>query len=255
MKNIRKGIYWYALAFPLLLVMMSCGGGSSSGLFEVVTETVVNGLNQLDPNVQIQGNANPGSCPINTTGITAFGIGQVVRTDSHGVFQVNNAAIGCQWNIGRTPTAGCPLGTFVSVFMQNGEIVHLFSCAKAHTFLANPNEIDLTAGPPPATFDITGDGMDATYATPIVRFYDQNLTLWLEVTAVGTSADGTWLQVPSYQINFPDGMYAAVVYSMQADGTWNAVGGADITVFNPPPPPPPDPCNDPKSVNCPIPLN
>jgi hypothetical protein len=247
-----------ALAFVLVLGTTSCDlFNDGPPYFDVITTTVVNGLNHIDPNVQVRGNANPGSCPINTTGFTAFGIGVVARTDSNGTYQVANAAIGCQWNVQRTPTADCPLGTTGIVFISaSGQLVHLPSCKSIRTFLATPDEIDLTSGPPPATFDITGDGMDATYATPIVRFYDQSQTLWLEVTAVGTSADGTWLRVPSYQINFPDGTYAAVIYSMQADGTWNAVGGADISVFNPPPPPP-DPCSDPnapKGGNCPLPL-
>lgn len=247
MRNVLGRICSCVLALVLLVVMASCGlFGGGAPYFDVMTVTVVNGLNQIDPNAQIAGNANPGSCSTNASGVTAFGIGQVVRTDSHGAYRVNNAAIACQWNIGRPPSQVCPFGTSSPVFVGfKGQVVQIRSCISIRTFLATPGEIDLGAGPPPATFDITGDGMDATYATPVVRFYDQNQTMWLEVTAVGTSPDGTWLQVPSYQVNFPEGTYAAVIYSMQADGTWNAVGGADISVFNPPPPPPPDPCSEP----------
>jgi hypothetical protein len=250
MKNILARIYLYPLAIILLLAMASCGWFGGSTHFDVITTTVVNGMFQRDPNIQVAGNA---TLPCQTGGVITFGIPQFVQTDANGLYRVNNAAVGCQWNVQRARSAACPFGVFsVAFIVASGQIVQL-PCGRTRTFIADPSDIDLSAGPPPATFTITGDGMDATYATPIIRFYDQNQTVWLEVNAVGTSPDGTWLQVPSSQINFPDGSYAAVIYSMQADGTWAAVGGADISVFNPPPPPPPspDPCS---RGDCPLPI-
>jgi len=91
---------------------------------------------------------------------------------------------------------------------------------------------------PPATITITGQNMDPTYAMPRVYFYDQNQTVWLQVTATSASADGTQIVIPASQVTFPDTYYAAVVFVLRANGSWDAVGGAAVRVFTPISPPP-----------------
>lgn len=81
--------------------------------------------------------------------------------------------------------------------------------------------------------------MVATYAMPKVDFYDSAHTLHFEVSALSVSPDGTTLVFPGNQLTF-NGRFSATVYVMDANGNWDAVGGAAVSI-EPPPPPPPDP--------------
>ncbi|HEU5414051.1 MAG TPA: hypothetical protein VFW31_09855 [Candidatus Angelobacter sp.] len=233
----------------LLALTIGCGGGGStpSGLFfKVHTTVTVNGIVNDDPNVNVGGFVPltgielANACSQNPGGLTGFGPN---TTDGTGHFTVSDSnsgvAIGpsCEWLFSRGTSNQCPVQ---SVNEQHnvtfsGMEVALACGVTVNTFAASPATIDPTA--PPATMTITGHNMSATYAMPKIDFYDQNRTLWLEVTALSVSSDGTSLVLPANQITFADGEYAAVVSVMQADGTWNSVGGADIHVATPVSPP------------------
>jgi len=160
-------------------------------------------------------------------------------TDANGVLTVSSVAIGtnCAWSLFRNTSNLCPTQNLVTrIFDVPGKNFELQCGSEVNTFLASPNKVDPTA--PPATITITGQNMDPTYAMPRVYFYDQNQTVWLQVTATSASADGTQIVIPASQVTFPDTYYAAVVFVLRANGSWDAVGGAAVRVFTPISPPP-----------------
>jgi hypothetical protein len=198
-------------------------------------------MHQKDPSVFVSGNiAIPPSsvqadCTFNSTGSQSF----TGTTDANGVLTVSSVAIGtnCAWSLFRNTSNLCPTQNLVTrIFDVPGKNFELQCGSEVNTFLASPNKVDPTA--PPATITITGQNMDPTYAMPRVYFYDQNQTVWLQVTATSASADGTQIVIPASQVTFPDTYYAAVVFVLRANGSWDAVGGAAVRVFTPISPPP-----------------
>jgi hypothetical protein len=248
MKKILVKCLLLVLSITLSLAAGGCGGGggASSLFFKVHTTITVNGLSTDEPNVSVGGFVPllglnlANACSQNPTGITAFAPD---NTDSNGMFTVSDSnsgvAIGpsCAWEFQRDVSAQCSVPTIND--SQNvtfsGQTVPLPCGVAVNTFTATPSKID--PGNPSATVTITGQNMTATYSMPHVRFYDQTQTLHLEVTALSVSSDGTSLVFPGNQITFT-GRFSATVYVMDANGNWDAVGGAAITVAPPPAPSP-----------------
>jgi hypothetical protein len=248
MKTILIKLLLLVLSITLSVAAGGCGGGSgaTSLFFKVHTTIIQNGLSVDEANVTVGGFVPlfgitlANACSQNPTGMTAFGPD---NTDSNGMFTVSDSnsgvAIGpsCTWEFQRDVSAQCSVPTIND--SQNvtfsGQTVPLPCGVAVNTFTASPSKID--PGNPPATVTITGQNMTATYAMPHVRFYDQSHTLFLEVTALSASSDGTTLVFPGSQITFT-GRFSATVYVMDANGNWDAVGGAAITVAPPPPPSP-----------------
>lgn len=223
---------------------MAGGGTAPSVAFTIHTTVTVNGLTNDDGNVNVGGFVPllginlANACSQNPGGINSF----QGTTDSHGLLTVSNAAIGpsCTWEFQRDVSSQCPVESInVQVTVTHPDQPVPLPCGVAvNTFVANPSHID--PNNPPATLTITGQNMSATYALPKVRFYDQSQTLHLEVDAISASSDGTSLVVPGNQLTFT-GRFAAVVYVLDANGNWDAVGGADISIVPPVDPPPPPP--------------
>lgn len=229
-----------------IIAIVGCGSDSDSSdcqnCVSINTSVVVNGMNQLDQNVAVSGTLAlpPGDftntdCDLNPLGNTQF---SGTTDGTNAVFTEAEVALGhnCVWSLFRNTSAKCPTANIVTrTFDVPGRNFGLPCGSEVNTFLASPNRVDPTA--PSATITITGQNMDPTYAMPQVYFYDQNQTVWLQVTVSSASADGTSVVVPASQVTFPENYYAAVVYVKRSDGTWNAVGGAGIRVFTPIDPP------------------
>jgi len=223
------------------------GGGNNSDFFTVVTLFSVNGFAKPDPNVGVNGAAAGASfnCTQFPNGVSTFN----GATDGNGQFTVANAALGgngCAWNILRAASANCPVTSSANVFVTfPGQTVNLgCSAPGAATFTASPE--NMNPSKPPSTMTFLGANFTVAYGMPQVTFYDVNQSVLLTVTAISVSADGTSLTIPATQVTFADGGYGAVIYSKQADGTWNPLGGAAVNLFTPSGPPPrckpPMPC-------------
>ena len=251
MKHLTTKCLYLPLAFICLMFSGGCnigGGGATSLFFKVHTTITVNGLTQDEPNVSVGGFVPlaeitlANACSQNPTGLAAFGPD---TTNSAGSFTVSDSSHGvaigpnCNWEFQRDVSTQCPVPTIndlVNVTFS-GQVVQLPCGTAVNTFIANPNKIDPAT--PPASVTITGQNMVATYAMPKVDFYDSAHTLHLEVSALSVSPDGTTLVFPGNQLTFT-GRFSATVYVMDANGNWDGVGGAAVSI-EPPPPPPPDP--------------
>src|SRR5262249_5205066 len=201
----------------------------------------LNGFVRPDPHVSVAGFANAPSlyCTANPGGTGSF---SNVTTDGNAQFTVSNAAVGgvtCSWTINRGSSANCPNPNPVDTTVLNvlnGATINV-PCNGSTLFRAAPSGINTSS--PPSSITINGQDISTTYATPQVTVYDVNQTALLTLTASSVAPDGSSLTIPATQISqFVDGSYGAVVYVKQADGTWDAVGGAGIAVFTPTGPPP-----------------
>lgn len=114
------------------------------------------------------------------------------------------------------------------------------------SFTASPDAIN--AFSPPATIDVTGNGADTLYGTPMIAFYDE----FGNVIASGPANQLLYDNgaVSGVRINISDvsqaydGTYTGLVHNVNADGSWEVVGAAAITIYGNPPPPPPPPPDD-----------
>lgn len=222
-----------------LFALTGCGGGSSgcNNCQTITTHVTINGMSQLDPGATVNGNVvvppidDQTDCDINPSGAGTFG----GTTDPQNAsFTADNVAIGhaCSWSIFRGTTAKCPVANTMTVFFTVPGGSHPIDCGtQINTFSVTPNPIDPTS--PPTTITISGQNMYPTYAMPKVTFYDGNQNILLQVTATSASSDGTSVVAPASQVTFADGFYAAVIYVLQADGTWQPVGGAGIETRTP----------------------
>jgi hypothetical protein len=211
---------------PVLLVAGCNGGGGSTKFFTVSTNVTINGINKLDPGVRVIGDVpfnidSVRDCQINPGGIRHFD----GTTNSNATFRVDNPVLGftCAWALTRGTSPLCPIGNGTTVFVTSSGPNFALPCGtNVNTFTAAP----------PSTITIAGANMYPTYAVPRVYLYDQNENVWLQVNATSASADGRSLVFPSSGLSFPGGEYGAVVYVMQSNGTWNAVGGASVEVWD-----------------------
>jgi hypothetical protein len=116
----------------------------------------------------------------------------------------------------------------------------------------HPHRISFTpiatdAQAPPATFTISGEGIDASYAMPLIEFYDEYGRLTASTYATAVASDGTSLT--SSMPNLPyTNFYAVGVSNALSGGGMDLIGATSVQVTNgqelpPLPDPPPDECN------------
>lgn len=122
----------------------------------------------------------------------------------------------------------------------------LFCPPRFFSFTASPNSIN--ALNPPATITFSGKGVESVYGEPTLAFYNEfgyviastqvqpNQLLW-----ANGEIEGLQVSIPDITQVY-DGTYTVAVHNIRADGSWEVIGAATVTIYgNPPPPPPPPP--------------
>jgi hypothetical protein len=92
---------------------------------------------------------------------------------------------------------------------------------------------------PPATAEITGEGIDPTYGMPLVQYYDSNGTLQAQAYATSVSSDATSMTgpVPDFS-SAPLGTYSGVVSNVDANSNYYVIGAVSVDVIDSSVPPP-----------------
>jgi len=110
------------------------------------------------------------------------------------------------------------------------------------SFTASPDAINANSQ---TTVDVTGNGSENLFGTPMIAFYDE----FGNVVASGPATQLLYTNgvVSGVRVNVTDisqaydGTYTALVHNVHGDGSWEVIGAVAITVFGNPPPPPPPP--------------
>ncbi|HKA19104.1 MAG TPA: hypothetical protein VKN18_12510 [Blastocatellia bacterium] len=196
-----------------------------------------------DPNVQVIGNWQGDN-----------GFGSIcgsqqtlnITTGSDGTKRISDGRVPAVWIFTRSGGhTGC--GTIFN-------ILRAISCAQTTTlectltgsnFGISPASIDVNA--PPATALLSGQGLNTTYGTPTVEFYDEYGSYLDGRVANTVSSDGTWLEATMPGLSGAySGTYTIVILNATSDGSREVVGIATVWIYgNDAPVPPPDPVPDP----------
>lgn len=102
------------------------------------------------------------------------------------------------------------------------------------TFFADPDAIDLQSPPSTITFG-NGGGIDTTYGSPQVAYYDDYGGYLGDGTVTGSGSNWVTATVPGLW-NVYTGSYTVQISNKQADGSWVIIGEASGTTFNRDPP-------------------
>lgn len=155
---------------------------------------------------------------------------------------INDGKVPGNWQFRVGPTLNglshCLGYTFYDQTVSANDIVHLQCQGSFFRFEASPESLD--ALNPPATMTLTGDGLDDTYAVPVIAFYDElgNVVASAPASHVNWQKDGIHsvdVSVPELNLVY-DGIYTARVNNVLSDGSWELVGAAPLTVSGNPPP-------------------
>jgi len=109
------------------------------------------------------------------------------------------------------------------------------------SFTADPDSIDLQSPPATITFG-NGGGIDTTYGSPQVAYYDDYGGYLGSGTVTGVGSDWVTASVPGLW-NVYTGSYTVQISNKQADGSWQIIGEASGTTWNRDPPPPDPGCS------------
>jgi len=121
-------------------------------------------------------------------------------------------------------------------------------------FSVSPNSINLQA--PPATVDMTGQGLNTTYGMPSVEYVDQYTGQVLGSATATAVNGGTWLRAPVPDLSSVySGTYNILISNATSGGGREYVGTATVSCYGRDgwyePPPDPDPNPDPDQCGCP----
>lgn len=176
---------------------------------------------------------------------------------SHGgaILLVSGARVPGRWRLTLGPDfAGasdlCLTFTTVEKNMSLNSLEQLRCPGRFFGFTASPDSLD--ALNPPATVTFTGEGIKNVFGEPVLAFYNEfgvvvasTQTSSSQSICGGGEIQGVTVSVPDISQVF-DGIYTIVVHNVNADGSWEVIGAANVTIFgNPPPPSPPPPEEDP----------
>jgi hypothetical protein len=103
------------------------------------------------------------------------------------------------------------------------------------TFNASPSSIDLQSPPSSITFS-NGGGIDTTYGSPQVAYFDDYGGYIGEGSVTGSGSDWVTATTPDLS-NAYSGSYTVQISNKQADGSWAITGEASGTTWNRDPPP------------------
>jgi len=114
--------------------------------------------------------------------------------------------------------------------------------AALFSFTASPDAVDALGSQ--VTIDVTGDGAENLFGTPMIAFYNE----FGNVAASGPANQLLYNNgaVSGVRVNVSDlsqaydGTYTALVHNVLADGSWEPIGAVAITIYGNPPLPPPD---------------
>lgn len=240
-RKIITFVFWCTFG-SMALFFIGCGGGG--------------GGNNQDPNrgfdVLILANNIPTSGRV--VGQFQSGSGTYGSRTSFdevtngGVWRISSAKVPGTWRMAYGPDfSGSSLCLGVQVVDRNvslGSLEHLHCVPRFYSFTASPDTID--ALNPPATVTFSGKGIENIHGMPTLAFYNE----FGQVVASTTANQLLWEngEIEGLTVNVPDisevydGTYTIAVHNVQADGSWEIIGAAPITIYgNPPPPPPPPP--------------
>ena len=163
-----------------------------------------------------------------------------------GVARIPNLRVPGTWRFTYGPDIAVPslcLGVqTVDRSVNLGSQVTLPCVPRFFSFTASPNTVD--AFNPPATVDIGGNGSDTLYGTPMVATYNEfgNVVASTSATQLlytDGSVSGVRFSASDLSQVY-DGTYTIAVHNVRADGSWEMIGAAAVTIYGNPPPPPDD---------------
>jgi hypothetical protein len=167
-------------------------------------------------------------------------------TDFLSNLQCPDAKIPAVWEFSFVSGPCFGISDATDVDIQPGAVVGYVCEIHFQRFFVTPSSMDVNA--PPATVELTGEGIQTTYGMPRIQFVNTETgEIVGTTTASAVSANGTWVQAPIPYLGFAySGSYVAVVHNVAADGSFVGVGGDWVDFYgnDEPPPPPPDgePC-------------
>lgn len=141
--------------------------------------------------------------------------------------------------------------------IHRGEVNYLICERQGFGFHFDPSSINADA--PPATFSITGSGMNAVYDMPTVQFRNYTGTLVAKIRATSLTEGRITANTTALR-SLSSGTYTAQVWNATASGAGKLVGTATMRVYRPQPPP--NPCDaqhiqtdDGQQIDIPAPCN
>jgi hypothetical protein len=228
-----KRIILLLMGLGLMMALFGCGSSGSGSLpsTQIVTQASVNGILRSDPFVPLFG--------IYVGGYYTPWATQFSRSsDVNGIANISGIQVPGEWIVARSPSALCPSGQNFGGYLFTSIALHL-QCNSVIVFSVAPESIYAFAAP--ASMQITGQGIDATYSMPKVRYYDEFGNCFAEYSATSVSGDGTSLTVPVPNLSqLYSGQYAVVVLNAASDGSWYGLGGSIYEIYGNDPPPGPD---------------
>lgn len=239
----------FVLVLGLAICACGSGGGSGSGSdpnagFKLSTYA----YSPIDTTVYIPTAGNVQGQFISANGSTTGTISSF-NNDFGGVglLVVTGGKVPGLWQFRLAPNfvpgSLCLAPTITNYNMSLNDEKPLFCPGRFGGFTADPASINALT--PPASVTFNGKGIDNSYGSPALAFYDEfgyvvastqaSQSLWN-----GASISGIVVDLPNISQVY-DGTYTVVVHNINADGSWEVIGAAPITIYGNPPPPPPPP--------------
>ena len=113
--------------------------------------------------------------------------------------------------------------------------IYILNVFFSFTFTSSPSSIDLLSPPSTITF-ANGGGIDTTYGSPQVAYYDDYGGYIGTGQVTGAGSDWVTATVPDLS-NVYSGTYTVQISNLQADGSWQITGEASGTTWDRDPPP------------------
>lgn len=254
-----KQIFALILALGTSLMIVGCGGGGggsnpNGGFFLQADRheiSATTGSEIIVPtSMRVQGTFLD---PQGTTSGTVTSFGPLDFTNFK---DIANGKVPARWRFtyveinqfGRIP---CQDGIVtVDRDVHNSETEHLHCFARVFPITSSPNVIDVHS--PPSNLVIGVQGVNAAFAPPQVAIYDGFGQLFAVVpaTIVNNAKGRIQIQLPDIS-NVPSGIYPLTVSNILQDGTWDVIGGTELTIYGNDPPPPPGGGGDPCAIPAP----
>ena len=238
----------------VLLIAFGC-----ATLFSVGCSSGGSGGNNQDPNrgfyvqvtaaniptiARVQGQFQSGSGT--TTGtVTSFA---PLEIGGAGFTPIPNAKVPGTWRLTYGPSifggSLCLTNATVDRNVSLGSFETLPCLPRFYSFTASPNIIDALA--PPSSIAFTGKGISSLNGTPMLAYYNEFGYVVASTPASQLNYNGSGI-VDGISVNVPDlsnaydGEYTVAVHNVEANGTWEIIGAAPVTIYGNPPPPMPTP--------------